>query len=128
MVIDFNLNHNPDSNMFGTDAIISEPILLFIQEIEIAIKLAPYDLWCKFNTPNIQRYVFNRFISTNKIKNGISAYIANECSQATNFVYEVEAYFLFNENKKSDILYIQVRIFDTNYSQLLSTQNFMAGE
>jgi hypothetical protein len=86
--IDINL-HSLSEN----DKIIFNPIELFFQEVEIAIKTFPGEIWGCTHYVDINRYVFNKYISLTQIKNELSYYITKNCSSASKNNWNISVSF-----------------------------------
>ena len=84
-----------DINLNGTereDTVLTNPLELFMQEIELAVKLAPNEIWGVSEAVNIARYVYSKFVSTTQVRNEITSFITRHCQHASsfNFVVTVE--------------------------------------
>lgn len=93
---------NKEMNILDTD------LELFLQEIEISIKMFPGEVWGIYESININKYVFNQYITANQIINEIQTYIGNNCAHANRFSWYVNTEFINIDNKK--LLYITVTI------------------
>lgn len=101
---------NKEMNILDTD------LELFLQEIEISIKMFPGEVWGIYESININRYVFNQYITATQIVNEIQTYIGNNCVHANKFSWYVNAEFVSIENKK--LLYITVSIDKSSETDL----------
>ena len=111
---------NPENN------VILNPLHLFIQEIELALKTAPGELWGFRYNLDITKYVFNQYITLNKIEEEISGFITNFCEHSYMFPFNVEVELVDIEN--TSILYIKATITDVNSSDKEKiTQKFILG-
>jgi hypothetical protein len=71
-----------DLYLHGTninDSILTEELELFFQEIEIALQTGPNEIWGIGEAINLNRYLFNRYVTITQIKNEISTYVSNNC-------------------------------------------------
>lgn len=105
MELDINLYYddkNPDNN------IIENPLHLFTQEIELALKVAPNELAGFRYNMDLEKYVFNQYLSLKDIQEEIASFISNYCSQAKNFQYEITAELMELDNEK--FLYILAKV------------------
>jgi hypothetical protein len=122
-MIDINLyfdNENIENN------IITNPLHLFIQEIELALKIAPMELWGFRYSLDIVKYVFNQYITLNKIEEEISSFITNFCEHAKYFPFNIMAELIEVENVT--ILYIKSEITNvTSTDKEKITQKFILG-
>ena len=62
--VDLNLYESSNIN----ENIINSPLHLFFQEIELAIKIAPEEIWGVIKGIDLTKYLFNQYISLNQIK------------------------------------------------------------
>ena len=104
--LDLNLHEDSIQNI--SNNILFDNLRLFLQEVEIAIKLAPGDIWGIVDNINVSRYVFNKYITLNQVTNEIKNYIEKNCSQASRFSWTVKADFLFVDGK--NLLHINMNI------------------
>lgn len=112
--------NNPENN------IISNPTHIFLQEIELAIKTAPGELWGFRYNLDITKYVFNQYITLNQVEEEISTFIMRFCSSASLFPFTVIAELLNIEGK--NILYIKATITNIESSDNEQiTQKFILG-
>lgn len=122
-MIDINLyfdNENIENN------IITNPLHLFIQEIELSLKTAPMELWGFRYSLDIVKYVFNQYITLNKIEEEISSFITNFCEHAKYFPFTIMAELVEVENVT--ILYIKSEITNVNSTDKEKiTQKFILG-
>lgn len=101
--LDINL-HFHDS----TDSIITSKIELLIQEIELAIKIGPEELWGVKYSLNTERYIFNQYITLNQIKNELSTFIALNCEHSKYFKIDYAIKVTNVEGK--DLIYMLIEI------------------
>lgn len=122
-MIDINLyfdNENIENN------IITNPLHLFIQEIELALKTAPMELWGFRYSLDIVKYVYNQYITLNKIEEEISSFITNFCEHSKYFPFTIIAELVEVENVT--ILYIKSEITNVNSTDKEKiTQKFILG-
>lgn len=117
-----------DLNLYGTDksdSMITNPLHLFFQEIELSVKVAPGELWGVRDNVDLNRYLFNQYITVDQIQREILNYISKHCIHAKFFQYDIEAKILNIENK--DLIYIVIKIYDENEDKEF-IQKFMIGE
>lgn len=103
--VDINLYEDSDT------MIISNPAHLFLQEIELSIKIGVNEIWGVSDYIDLRRYLFSQYITLNKIKNDIKSYVLQHCSQATNFEWEVDAEIYKDSVSGKELLHI---IFTVN--------------
>lgn len=118
--IDINLHTSTEN--YRDINIIDNELALFMQEIELAVKIGPGEIWGIYQSIDINKYVFNQYVTLSQVKQEISTYIGNNCAHASVFPWSVNAQFLDIEGKK--LLYIVVKISKTDSNQL--PEDFMA--
>lgn len=116
-----------DLNLHSTnkqDNVITNQLELFFQEVEVAVKTFPGDVWNVTNFLNVNRYVFNRYISITQIRNEIMNYIENNCASASKFNWNciVKLYSAKDTpGQKGDLVYIEVTVDkDSNDGQFVN--------
>lgn len=120
---DLNLHYTGEGDDYG-QGIITNPLHLFFQEIELAIKCGPNEIWgCKY-TIELSKFLFNQYVTTNQIKNEIELFIQENCDQAKNFSWEVVVELMKVDNK--ELIYIVTSIYD-NESDKEFIQKFLLG-
>lgn len=111
---------NPENN------IIINPVHLFLQEIELAIKTAPGELWGFRYNLDISKYVFNQYVTLTTVEEEISSFIMKFCEHATLFPFMILAEFINIEG--TNILYIKATITNIDSSENEQiTQKFILG-
>lgn len=106
--------------------IIEEPVHLFIQELELAMKIAPGELWGFRYSMDLTRYVFNQYITISKIQEEISSFIEKFCEHSTQFPFNVEVEIV--EVDGEEMLYIVMEIENlTSSEKEIITQKFLLG-
>lgn len=125
--IDFNLKYDISKSLsLDNLSVLDNPLQMFLQEIEIAINSSQFDGWGNKKTINIQQYLFNKFISTNKIKNGVKTFITENCISAGNFNFDTDCKFYKYNNK--EFMIISVIIYRENFgNDVLSNTQFVIG-
>lgn len=103
--------HSADTNSREMN-IIDNTLELFLQEIEIAVKIAPGEIWGIYESININRYVFNQYVTLSQVKNELVSYIQRNCHHASKYPWVIDAQFLNIDGKS--ILYIIVQITRVN--------------
>lgn len=108
-VLDKNSEYYVDINLYDDSTpIITDPLHLFLQEIEIGMKIMPGQIWGITDSINMKKYVFNKYVTMNQIKNEISSFIETNCIHASMFNYVVGIQVIIVENK--ELIYITVTI------------------
>ncbi len=110
-----------------TDSVLTEPLELFFQELELAIQIGPGEIWGVAQSINLKRYLFNQYVTLSQIKNEIKNYIVNNCEHATYFDYSIEAENLKIDNKDLIYIVINVSAIDQNNQPQTFKQKFLLG-
>jgi hypothetical protein len=119
--IDINLYDSTDVN----SNIITNDLHLFFQEIELAIKIAPGQIWGIKYSIDLNKYLFNQYVTLNQIKSEISNFIGENCEHAKIFQYDINVQILKVENK--DLIYIELTIYSEEENKEF-IQKFLLGE
>lgn len=123
------MDNNVDLFLHGSsinDSMLTNPLNLFLQEIELSLKILPNEVWGINEALNISRYVYNKYVTVNQIKNEILTYVNKNCEHASFFNYEVNV-LIINESGK-DLIYIEFKIFvETNEGITEQLQKFLLG-
>jgi hypothetical protein len=101
-----------DLYLHGTilhDNIISQPLELFIQEIELGMQISPNEIWGIQDSVNLSRYLFNQYVTVTQIRNEITNYISKNCFHASYFQYNITVETLKNSGN-TDLIYIVFNI------------------
>lgn len=114
-------NDNPEDN------VLTDPLSLFFQEIELAVQMAPESIWGVKESINLSRYVFNRYVSITQIRNEILTYVNKNCAHAEHFQYTTSIQLINNNGK--DLLYIKFIVYvdAVNGSTQEYIQKFLIG-
>lgn len=112
--MDINLNYGEPNNT--KPLILTDPVDLFFQEVELAIKVFRTEVWNRPDGIDIQQYVLNKFVSTYQMKIEISTFIERECANAGNFVWELNVYI-----SEQNIIVINLQI---NLENDIATNQF----
>src|SRR5690606_38923316 len=97
---------------------------LFLQEIELAVKTGAEEMWGYRYFIDLQKYVFNQYVTIEQVENEISSFIGNFTNYSHMFQYTVKAELL--EVEKKLVLYIKTTIEDPTNNQKL-THKFLLG-
>ncbi|KAA6338954.1 hypothetical protein EZS27_013086 [termite gut metagenome] len=114
-----NTGESLDINFLPVDGeanTISDPLALFLQEIFIAMNLQESEVYGVSDSLNLQKYIFNKNISLNTIKQNIISYVTKHCSMSSVFQFYIDVNEI-RENRQKIILItfkIQVPIRDSN--------------
>lgn len=120
--IDLNLHAGESEQIM--DNLITNPLHLFFQEIELAVKVNSGEIWGISNSINLRKYLFNKYITINQIKEEVSTFISRNCQHASEFVHTCDVEFLKIDNK--DLIYILVKVYDTEHNKEF-IQKFLVG-
>jgi len=91
------------------DNIISDELSLFFQEVEMAISIAPNEIWGVKDGINLSRYLFNKYVTVTQIKNEITEFITKNCQHAGLFQYKISTETLKDGNN-NDMIYIVMNV------------------
>lgn len=114
-----------DLNLYGDSKesnIINSGLELFFQEIDIAMKSAPNEIWGIASGINLGRYVFNKYVTLTQIRNEITNHIGNNCQHSTLFQYSITADSINADSK--DMIYITMKVESEDQQY---TQKFLLG-
>lgn len=87
-MVDINLRFGENEN--EDNVLIFDDFELFMQEIELGIKIIEGSIWNKPHGLDINSYVFNKYISTFAMRNEIKSFITRECEHADKFSWDVD--------------------------------------
>lgn len=123
-VIDLNIHYGEDESstkyvpVYNT-SILDDRLSLYIQEIELAVRIGPKQLWGVKTCLHTEKYIFNQYITLNQIKNEMLTFITNECYHSQYFNTNIAAGIYRINNK--DMIYVLLEILpnpDTEPIQL----------
>ena len=75
------------------DNVLCSKIELFLQELEIAIKMGPTDVYGHYHTFNLQSYVFSQFVTEGQIIQALNEHIKNNCFHSIYFDWNIDVKF-----------------------------------
>lgn len=102
-----------DLNLYEDDvAMIDNPLHLFLQEVELAVKIAPFSIWGCKDSISLQKYVFNQYVTVNQIRQEITSYIQNNCANSSQFNYTIEVEVLDVDSKSLLCIILNVEVED----------------
>lgn len=117
-----------DINLHGDSIesnILTNPIELFFQEIEVSIKTGVNEIWGIKDSIKLSKFLFNKYVSLAQIKNEIKSYLNNNCQHSNDFQYTVNASIINSNNK--DLIYIVVELTDVYEIGDSFKQKFLLG-
>lgn len=121
--LDFNLSYDEsNSTSFGRELLIENNLQMFMQELELTIKIMPYELFGLRDSVNTNKYIFNKYISQNRIKQELTSFIVKNCANAIYFDWSIQVRFVKVESK--DLLYI---LFSLDTDGNIITNKFIIG-
>lgn len=118
-MIDINLSDDGTTN-----ALITNKLELFLQEVALSVKIGPTEIWGIAASIDLTKYLFNQYISRNNIQNEITTFIGNNCSMANEFQYDITVEILNIDQK--DLIYILFKVYDDN-NDMDVIQKFLLG-
>lgn len=89
--------------------IITDKLSLFFQEVEMAVKIAPNEIWGIKDNISLIRYLFNKYVTITQIKNELTTFITKYCTHAPDFQYKISVETIKDNNQK-DMLYIVLSV------------------
>lgn len=98
------------------DNILTNPLELFIQEIEMSINIMPNEVWGMNAWLDLRRYIFNKYVTVTQIRNEITTFINKNCFHASYFNWKVSVDPIKNPNGGSDLIYINFTVSAPNQS------------
>ena len=102
-----------DISLHGNDIhtnVLTSELELFMQEIELSIKILPNEVWGMQNHLDLKRYIFNQYVTITQIRNDITNFINKNCYHASLFTYKISVETIKNPNGGSDLVYIAFTI------------------
>lgn len=116
-----------DISLHGTDIhtnILTSELELFLQEIELSIKILPHEVWGMENHLDLKRYIFNQYVTITQIRNEITNFINKHCYHASLFTYKISVETIKNPNGGSDLIYIVFTIVAADITRI--SQDYLA--
>jgi len=110
------------------DNILTQPLELFIQEIELVMEIGPNEIWGISDSINLGRYLFNQYVTITQIRNEITSYVSKNCQHASEFSYTISVETIKNSDNK-DLIYIVFSINAQDQDGINQTykQKFLLG-
>lgn len=129
-VSDFGASDYVDLNLYDSDEtpVVTNPLHLFLQELELCIKTQIGSIWGINEGINLHKYVYNRFITLNQIRNDLVSAIQHQCIHSSEFNYDISVDVIDVDGKQ--LIYIQVNInYDNPITGEIETylQKFVLG-
>lgn len=121
---DFKGEANKDYKEYN---MLSNPLELFMQELEMAIKMNPTDVYAKPSSIDLMTYVFNRYITKQRVISDITRYVAENCEHASYFNWTVDVDTTVISGHR--ILHILFTVYkeDKNQSEVFKKQFRLEG-
>lgn len=104
--VDLNLYDDMDN------IVISNPAHLFLQEIELAVKIGINEIWGMTDYIDLRRYLFSQYITLIRIQNDISTYISSHCAHSAQFDWSVEVEIFKDDVTGKELLHIRCTVND----------------
>ena len=113
-VTDKNSTEYVDINLYDDSdtIVITNPAHLFLQEIELAVKISTNEIWGVMDYIDLRRYLFSQYITLNRIKNDLMSYISTHCVHSSQFNWNVDAEIYKDETTGKELLHIIVYVDD----------------
>jgi len=112
--MDININYGREGNV--KPLILTEPIDLLFQEVELGIRIMRNEIWNMPEGIDIQQYVLNKFVSVFQMRTEIKSFIERQCTNAANFVWDLNVYI-----SEQNIIVIN---FKVNFENDIVTNQF----
>ena len=110
------LNLHESTILSKDDNVLTSDIELFLQEVELAIKMEPTDVYGHYNTFCLQNYVFSQFVTEGDVIQAITEHIKNNCFHSYLFNWNVDAKFE-STSQRNSILVIKFYISGSKPSE-----------
>ena len=110
--LDIVLNSTEDTNQENT--VIDNSLQLFLQEVELAVKMEPGDVWGIYDAIDVSKYVFNQYITVYQVKSEMETYIAKNCEHSALFDWEVNPELIEIESMSIPALHINFKVHLSN--------------
>lgn len=110
--LDIVLNSTEDTNQENT--VIDNSLQLFLQEVELAVKMEPGDVWGIYDAIDVSKYVFNQYITVYQVKSEMETYIVNNCEHSALFDWEVNPELIEIESMSIPALHINFKVHLSN--------------
>lgn len=111
--VDLNLAFDDESKN-----VITNKLELFLQEIYLALMIAPMEIWGVKDSIDLNQYLFSKYITQSFIATEITAYIAKHCAHSSEFTYNIESE-IAPDNHGNDMVLIAMTIFNADGSKIL---------
>lgn len=98
------LNLHESTILSKDDNILTSDIELFLQEVELAIKMEPTDVYGHYNTFSLQNYVFSQFVTEGEVIQKITEHIQNNCYHSYLFNCNVDVKFESTSQRNSMLI------------------------
>lgn len=116
--IDFNLSFDSENVM------ITNPLELFLQEVRLAIVIGPEELWGFKDSIPLTKYLFNKYITVNKINSELTEFIGLYCEHAKYFEYSITTTLHSIDN--NEFILIQLEILNVDSEPII--KKFILGQ
>lgn len=102
-----------DLNLYeDAEPVIDNPLHLFLQEVELALKIAPGSIWGCKDSISLSRYVFNQYVTINQIRQEISSFIQQHCKHSSMFNWIIDVEVIKVDGH--DLIYIALEVETLN--------------
>ena len=89
--------------------------------------MSDYDVWGIKDFLNINRYVFNQYITLTQVINDVTDYVTYNCQHASDFQWSVNAEFVEVENKDFLHVVFNIHLTDENNESGVYKVKFLVG-
>ena len=111
--VDLNLAFEDESKN-----VITSKLELFLQEIYLALMIAPMEIWGIKDSIDLNQYLFSKYITESFIGAEIASYIGKHCAHSSEFTYDINAE-IAPDNHGNDMVLISATIYNVDGSKIL---------
>lgn len=98
-----------DNKTYKEYNMLTNPLELFMQELELAIKMNPTDVYNNPSSIDLMTYIFNRYITKQRVISDITNYVVGNCEHAKYFNWDLDIDTIVINGHR--ILHIQFTIY-----------------
>lgn len=98
--------------------VITNKLELFLQEIYLALMIAPMEIWGIKDSIDLNQYLFSKYITESFIGKELQSYISKHCAHSSEFTYDVIAE-IAPDNHGNDMVLISMTIYNADGSKIL---------
>ena len=118
--VDLNISYKDDNK-----SMLTSKIELFLQEIHLAVMIAPMEIWGVRDSIDLNKYLFSKYITDTFIATEITRFLQKHCIHANDFQWTI-ATEIASDNDGDEMVLIDAEIFDVDGEKIL--KSFVLGE